>query len=283
VHTVQGSWNSIEGASLSTTLHTHPTAIVNAYLLEGERDVVAVDGTLTVSDGRALRARVEALGKPLRAVVVTHAHPDHYGGIVELVGPDAVPILAVAGVDEAIRRDDDVKEQILRPMFGDEWPRERRFPTDVVADGDVVSFGDISLRVTDLGPGESPHDSMWTLVQDGPPVIFAGDVAYDHTHAYLADGHFATWLEHLQALRASLPADTTLHIGHGGPATVELLGWQEGYIERFVAALRAADWAAPEQAHAAVVGEMRDYLDTDALQFLMELSIEPLATKLGLR
>jgi hypothetical protein len=39
----------------------------------------------------------------------------------------------------------------------------------------------------------------------------------------------------------------------------------------------------PEQAHARVVAEMRDYLDTDALQFLMELSIDPLSEKLGLR
>jgi hypothetical protein len=30
-------------------------AFVNAYLVEGETGVVAVDGTLTVSDGRALR------------------------------------------------------------------------------------------------------------------------------------------------------------------------------------------------------------------------------------
>ena len=61
-------------------------ALVNAYLVETQEGIVAVDGTLTVSDGRALRAQLEGLGKPLLAVLVTHAHPDHYGGIVELVG-----------------------------------------------------------------------------------------------------------------------------------------------------------------------------------------------------
>jgi glyoxylase-like metal-dependent hydrolase (beta-lactamase superfamily II) len=61
-------------------IHRHSTgpqgALVNAYLVETSQGVVAVDGTLTVSDGRALRAQFESIGKPLRAVLVTHAHPD---------------------------------------------------------------------------------------------------------------------------------------------------------------------------------------------------------------
>jgi hypothetical protein len=46
--------------------------------------------------------------------------------------------------------------------------------------------------------------------------------------------------------------------------------------------VRAADWGSPEQAHAVVVTEMKRFLSTDELQFLMELSIEPVATQLGL-
>lgn len=58
---------------------------VNAYIISGTEGTVVVDSTLTVSDGRALRARVDALGKPLLGVVVTHAHPDHYGGLASLL------------------------------------------------------------------------------------------------------------------------------------------------------------------------------------------------------
>src|SRR5215211_7494824 len=48
--------------------------------------------------------------------------------VVELVGGDDLPVIAAAGVDAVIRRDDTLKEQILRPMFGDEWPQQRMFP-----------------------------------------------------------------------------------------------------------------------------------------------------------
>src|SRR4029453_8228440 len=99
----------------------HDRAFVNAYLVETSSSLVAVDSLLTVTESRGLRAELEAVGKPLRAVLLTHAHPDHYGGLTEVVAGDDVPIIAPQGVIDTIARDDDAKEEILRPMFGDEW------------------------------------------------------------------------------------------------------------------------------------------------------------------
>ena len=83
---------------------------VNAYLVETPTSLVVVDATLGVSDGKTLRSRVEALKKPLAAVIITHAHPDHYGGVSPLLGDADVPVYAVAGVNDVIRRDDAAKE-----------------------------------------------------------------------------------------------------------------------------------------------------------------------------
>jgi glyoxylase-like metal-dependent hydrolase (beta-lactamase superfamily II) len=253
---------------------------VNAYLVEGERHLVAIDSTLTVSGGRAVRAQVEEIGKPLAALLVTHAHPDHYGGAVEAVAGTEAPIVATAGVDEVIRRDDATKEGILRPMFGEEWPAERAFPSQIVESGEELTFGDIELTVLDLGPGESPHDSIWFLGDDRA-IVFSGDQGYNHMHCYLADGHWESWLANLDRLAADLPAGVTLMPGHGDEAGRELLDWQRGYIERFVEAVRAADWGDAERAKEHVVEAMASYQPGDDLRFLMELSTEPVATKLG--
>jgi len=252
---------------------------VNAYVVEGERDVVVVDGTLTVSGGRAVRQRVIDTGKRLSAVVLTHSHPDHYGGIVEVVAGSDVPIVAAPGVDEVIRRDDSLKEGILRPMFGDEWPRERAFPTELAHDGAELTFGDIQLELRDLGPGESHHDTIWLL--DGGATVFSGDQAYNHMHCYLADGHWKEWLGNIESLAADLRPDAVLHVGHGEPAGLDLLAWQRGYIERFVEAVRSADWSNEDRAKADVTAAMGTYLPSEDLRFLMELSIEPVATGLG--
>jgi glyoxylase-like metal-dependent hydrolase (beta-lactamase superfamily II) len=241
-----------------------------------------VDATLTVSDGRALRASVEKLDKPLLGVVITHAHPDHYGGLVELVRNLDVPVFATEGVGEVIRRDDPLKEQILRPMFGDEWAAQRAFPNQTVSDGEVVSLDGIALRDTDLGPNESPHDSIWAL-EDPDRHIFSADLVYDRHHCYLADGFYQQWLENIARTQEQLPAGVTLHPGHGEPCGAEALDWQQGYIKTFIEAVGSADWSDADSARKAVIAQMLDYLPTCALQFLMELSIDPVAEQLGVR
>jgi glyoxylase-like metal-dependent hydrolase (beta-lactamase superfamily II) len=267
-------------------IHRHtasPDSVpVNAYLAETDTAVVAVDATLTVSGGRGLRELAQGIGKPLAGVLVTHAHPDHYGGLVELLAGEDLPVYATAGVAEVIRRDDPVKEQILRPMFGDEWPRERRFPDRSVGHGESVELGGASFTVIDLGPGESPHDSVW-LVGGEPGLVFSGDQAYHGMHAYLADGFHGEWLAHIARLRAELPPDATLYLGHGEPGGLELLDEQARYIETFVAAVREVDWSEPERARAAVVDTMTRFLPSEELRFLMELSVDPLAEQLGVK
>jgi glyoxylase-like metal-dependent hydrolase (beta-lactamase superfamily II) len=255
---------------------------VNAYIIEAATGAVVVDSTLTVSSARALRAEVEALGKPLLGVVVTHAHPDHYGGVVELARDVDVPVFSTEAVANMIRRDDPIKEQILRPMFGEEWAEERAFPNRVVADQEIVSLGDIRLKVTDLGPGESPSDSIWRLDGEGRQ-LFIGDLAYDRMHCFLADGFHQEWLANIEQGRTQLPQGATLHPGHGEPCGIEVLDWQAGYINAFLDAIRAADWKDADAARRAVVERMRDYLPTGELQFLMELSIDPIVEQLGLR
>jgi glyoxylase-like metal-dependent hydrolase (beta-lactamase superfamily II) len=260
---------------------SHEGAFVNAYLVETESGVVAVDGLLTVSAAREMRAALDRLGKPLHAALLTHSHPDHYAGLGEIVTGYDVPIVAPQGVIDTIERDDAIKQEIIGPMFGDEWPTTRVFPTTPIRDGESLSFDGVRFTVIDLGPSESPHDSPWVLGDD-ETVVFLGDQIYDHKHCYLADGFFAEWLANIEELRGRFPEDAVFHIGHGGPVGAEMWDWQRGYIELFLDAVSGADWSEPERAKAAVVARMKEYEPSDELQFLMELSIEPVAAKQGL-
>ena len=275
-------------AERAITVHRCEASLfpVNAYLVETSTSVIVVDATLGVSDGKSLRSRVEALKKPLAAVIITHAHPDHYGGVSPLLADTEVPVYAVAGVNEVIRRDDAAKEQILRPMFGDEWPATRTFPNRFVRGGERVSIADAVFAVTDLGPGESPLDSLWRLESDGAPQVFIGDLAYSHMHAFLADGFCDRWLVNLEQAAREVPADAMLFMGHGQPVAGQaILDWQANYIRRFLDVLRTAverDGLHGDALKDAVTAQMKKFLPTDDLLFLMQLSVEPMCVRLGL-
>jgi len=258
---------------------------VNAYLIESATDVVAVDATLGMSDGRRLRTRIDETGKPLAGVIVTHTHPDHYGAVAALVSGLKVPVYAVGGVDDAIRRDDADKERILRPMFGEEWPTARAFPTHRVRDGDRVSIGSATFHVIDVGPGESPHDSWWVLESGPRTQVFTGDLVYNRMHAYLGDGFGEQWLDNLARAKRELPQDAELFMGHGHPTqSPDLVNWQMGYIEEFLEAVRTGadrDGLIGDALTEAVARRMKTYLPDDDLEFLMRLSVEPTRVRLA--
>jgi glyoxylase-like metal-dependent hydrolase (beta-lactamase superfamily II) len=245
---------------------------VNSFVAHGPKGAVVVDGMLTVTDARKVRRAVDATGLPLAGVVITHPHPDHYAGLASILDGDDVPILATADTDAVIRRDDETKAAIVGPMMGSEWPTNRLFPNQLVADGDEVVVGGVPLRVRSLGAGESSADTIWHV---GESTVFAGDVVYNGMHAYLADSHWEHWLSILARLERELTGEVTLHIGHGDSAGKELLARQRSYIETFVDALtRHADAAATGD-HEPILAAMRAHLPTEELLFLLDLSIEP--------
>ncbi len=268
------------------TIHRFPAehegAFVNAYLVETEAGVVAVDGLLTVSAAKEMRTALDRLGKPLHAALVTHSHPDHYAGLAEIVAGSDVPIVAPQGVIDTITADDAMKEQIVGPMFGDDWPTTRVFPNTPIRDGESLTFDGVKFTVIDLGPSESPHDSPWVLgdAENGrlprrpdlrPPALLPRRrllrrVAREHREAARPVSR-----------RGCLPHRSRRPCGCARCGT-----GNAGYIETFLDAVADADWSEPESAKATVVARMKAYEPSDQLQMLMELSIEPVAAKQGL-
>jgi glyoxylase-like metal-dependent hydrolase (beta-lactamase superfamily II) len=245
---------------------------VNAFLVHGPRGITVVDGMLTVTDARKVRGVLDASGAELAGVVITHPHPDHYAGLAHIVGDHDVPIVAATDVDAVIRRDDEMKETIVGPMMGEEWPDKRMFANRTVDDGDTVTLGGLDLRVRSLGPGESFADTMWELDQD---TLFVGDVAYNGMHAFLADGQWTHWLDVIDQLDRDLPSSATLHVGHGPPAGKELLAAQRRYIETFVASVQRHATTVASGDHRPVLDDLCDIVPSDDLLFLADLSIAP--------
>lgn len=67
----------------------------NSVLIEGEGGSIVVDTTSDVEDARAVKAEfAKVTTAPVRAIIYTHAHPDHIGGGAVFAGNDRPEILA---------------------------------------------------------------------------------------------------------------------------------------------------------------------------------------------
>jgi glyoxylase-like metal-dependent hydrolase (beta-lactamase superfamily II) len=217
---------------VTPVVHTYRSGetglFVNSYLVEGADGVVAVDTPLLLSDGRAFRARLEALKKPLLGVLITHPHPDHYNTTTELLAGTDVPVIAHRDVDREIRANDDAKRAQWGPMFGDEWPASATFPDRLVGDEECVELGDLRFTAWDFGPGESRSETVWLL--GGGETAFVGDLAFNGTHSYLADGSTEPWVRAIDRAEESLAGVRTMYVGHGAPTGPAVLAEQRRYL-----------------------------------------------------
>ena len=249
---------------------------VNAFIVETKNAAIVVDSTLTVSDSRLVKTRLEALNKPLAAVLITHAHPDHYAGLAQFT-KDSTPIIALKEVNEVIRQDDAMKNEIVAPMMGGEWPTVRPFPNQTLQDEERISFDGVSFKIMNIGVAESPANSIWHL--EGSSAYFVGDLVYNKMHGYFADGYHHEWLTALDVWAKALPEDAVLYQGHGDtPVLKAQLDWQRAYIERFIDAVKRASGENLEQQ---VTKDMKSFLPNDDLLFLMQLSVAPAKEQLG--
>ena len=270
------------------TIHTHASGelgiFANAYALETANGVVAIDATLTKSESRAFRAEIATLGKPLLAVLVTHAHPDHIAGITELVHGSDVPVVALASVKALMEQTEAAKHAQWGPVYQQEWIQTWTYPTQLVEDRETVVFDGVTYRVYDLGPGgDCDANAIW-VVETEPKVAFVGDLVFNGIHSYVADDHILGWLANLERARVLLQDIETIYLGHGKPGSLDLLNTQREYLLAYCAAVKEFVQGAPaltEAGKQALIARMEQYLPAAPLTFLIGLGADAVAAELA--
>jgi hydroxyacylglutathione hydrolase len=157
------------------------------WLVSDGRHAVAVDP----GEAAPVQAYLAKRGWRLSAILLTHHHRDHVGGVADLLKGQAVPVYGPAG--EAIEH-----------------------LTHRLADGDRVSIAEPSLALTVLDvPGHTSGHIAYFQDADprGTPHVFCGDTLFACGCGRLFEGTPAQMLDSLDAL-AALPGTTEVHCAH---------------------------------------------------------------------
>jgi glyoxylase-like metal-dependent hydrolase (beta-lactamase superfamily II) len=270
------------------TIHTHACGeggiFVNAYLVETANGVVAVDSTLSETESKTFRRELEALRKPLLAVLVTHPHPDHVAGITNLVGTETPKIISTEPVLDLMRKLEEPKRKQWTPVYGAEWVQRWTYPNTLVKTGEQLSFDGVTYSVLDIGPGgDSEANSVW-FIEAPKRTAFLGDLTFDGTHSYVADGHLMAWLANLSWLERLCTGMEIVFPGHGGAAApTELIRAQQQYLLTLaghVKELAKGKGVLTDSEKKELERRMTEYQPNSTLTFLISMNADPIAREL---
>jgi glyoxylase-like metal-dependent hydrolase (beta-lactamase superfamily II) len=265
-----------------TTVTSSPAGLLsNTHLVDAPAGVVVVDPPMLLSDARAVRTQLAALGRPLAAFVYTHPHPDHVNGATEIRGDLDVPVFATAQTAQVSREIDGPKREYWTSVYPGDYPPVTTFPTHLVADGESPDIAGLTFQVHDMGAGECATAALWTTGDDA----FVGDLVYSNAHPWLFEGRSAAWLEQLDRARPLLEG-RRLHVGHGPSGDVTLLDEQGRYLRAYreaVADLAAGAAGLDDAAKAELLRRMERVWPGAPLGDLVGMSADAVAEELAAR
>jgi len=179
--------------------------------VDARRAVVVDPG----GDYAAIRARLDALGVAVEAIVHTHTHFDHVGCTAELQRASG----AAASIHEADRFLYDILP-LQAGMFGVDAP-ERADMDDGLVDGRTLHAGAIEIAVLHT-PGHTPGSCSFVANHAGQTVVVAGDTLFRGSigRTDLPGGDPEAILRSIRGKLLSLPDDARVVTGHGPATTI---------------------------------------------------------------
>jgi hydroxyacylglutathione hydrolase len=174
---------------------------------------------LVIDPGDEVTRILELLGRhrlDVKAIVSTHAHIDHVGGLSKLHQYTGAPIL--------MHRDDLPLYRALdmQASFLGVAPPETTEVDQLLKEGDVLRWGPFEAQVIHT-PGHTPGSVSLYLPKDGgaislpAPRLFAGDTLFAGSigRTDLWGGSLEQIMDSIRNKLLQLPDDTVVHPGHG--------------------------------------------------------------------
>jgi len=188
----------------------------NAGFVVTRDGVVTIDALGTPALGRAMVAAIRKItSRPIRRVIITHYHADHFYGLQAFKDAGA-EVWAHQGGKQYLESEAQARlvqrRQDLSPWVDQ---KTRLLPADVWLDGNSsFVLGGVRFDITHLGPAHSPEDIIVTVGNSG--VIFSGDILFTGRIPFVGEADSRLWLQTFSRLLELKPK--IMITGHGEPS-----------------------------------------------------------------
>ena len=186
----------------------------NAGFVVTDEGVVVFDALGSPSLGESLLAEIRKItDQPVRRVIVSHYHADHFYGVQPFKAAGA-EIWAHEKVTDYLATDAPVLRLAERRQSLFPWVDERAriTPPDVtIGEQAVFELGGLTFRLFHVGPAHTPEDLMMYVEQE--QALFAGDLVFAGRVPFVGTADSRAWLAALDDLAARRP--NLLLPGHG--------------------------------------------------------------------
>lgn len=196
--------------------------------------VVTRDGVLVIDSGssetigKALRQVIaKVTDKPVRWLINTHGHGDHWLGNAALAD-SKTEIISSSQVKQRIEKEGEEWVARFNGMTDGATGASRVLKPNQVYDARVaIAFGDVKAELIPSQDAHSPGDLVVWLPQQR--LLVGGDVLYTQRAPATFDGKIAQWIVFLKELEALKPVKIVP--GHGPVADGAAVGYLRAYFE----------------------------------------------------
>ena len=276
------------------TIHNYytspPFEEIYYYAIETNEGLILVDAGRLLSQARYALESLQELDKPILAILITHPHTDHFGGLpvfVEAAGDD-VPIYASQITFESIEDDQRGYIENRNEQLGLDFPDSDEIPLPdfIVEDGQQLNIGGINIIAYDFPTNESDTTTTYYLPEE--EIMFVGDLVNGEKTPGLFEGNTSNWLNTLRSMQQRFRDLERVYPGHTEPDRPNrLIEAQIDYIETFQSLVRQAlqdDEEVDEEEKRNIADEIEslypDYETSLLLPGLISINIDGVAEEL---